>query len=115
MVLKPLNAIIRDFKKYTSRELVKELKRLNESRKVWLLRAFEKSAASTNRVKHNKVWQDGNHPILLDNAKLMDDKLAYIHMNPVEAEIVDEPAYYWYSSARDYAGGKGLLKLSLIE
>ena len=32
-------------------------------------------------------------------------------MNPVKAELVDEPEYYLYSSARDYAGNKGLLKL----
>ncbi|WP_255697687.1 hypothetical protein [Fulvivirga ligni] len=37
----------------------------------------------------------------------------YIHNNPVESEIVDEAEYYWYSSARDYAGEKGLLDVEL--
>jgi hypothetical protein len=41
----------------------------------------------------------------------MPEKLNYIHNNPVESEIVDEPDYYWYSSARDYSGKKGLLKI----
>jgi putative transposase len=36
-------------------------------------------------------------------------------MNPVVAEIVDEPEYYKYSSARDYAGERGLLNVILAE
>jgi putative transposase len=38
-------------------------------------------------------------------------KLHYIHQNPVEAGIVDNAADYLYSSAVDYAGKKGLVKL----
>ena len=62
----------------------------------------------------HKVWQDGNHPVLLDTNKMIEDRLHYIHHNPVEAEFVDEPEYYWYSSARDYAEQKGLLEISLL-
>ncbi len=112
---KDLSGIIRDFKKHTAREIVKECGKINESRKTWLLRAFRQSADSLKRISKNKVWQDGNHPIHLDRTSLMEEKLDYIHQNPVEAEIVDEPEYYWYSSARDYSGGSGLLKVRLIE
>ena len=38
-------------------------------------------------------------------------KINYIHMNPVVEGIVDQPEYYLYSSARDYAGRTGLLIL----
>jgi putative transposase len=41
--------------------------------------------------------------------KFMDQKLNYIHMNPVNSDIVDEPEDYKYSSARDNSGRKGLL------
>ena len=35
--------------------------------------------------------------------------------NPVVAEFVDEPEYYWYSSARDYyTKKKGLLEVRLL-
>jgi hypothetical protein len=34
-------------------------------------------------------------------------KLNYIHQNPVRAEIVNNPGDYRNSSAIDYAGGKG--------
>jgi hypothetical protein len=38
----------------------------------------------------------------------------YIHQNPIEAEIVDEPEEYVYSSAHNYAGVRGLLKVVLL-
>ena len=40
-------------------------------------------------------------------------KLNYIDDNPVRAGIVDMPAEYLYSSARDYEGSKGLVNVTL--
>ena len=42
-------------------------------------------------------------------------KLDYIHDNPVKAKIVVNKEDYLYSSAIDYAGGKGLLNIELIK
>jgi len=109
-----LSAILRDLKKYTSKQIVKLLPNINESRKDWLTRALERAGSNLKRVKYSKVWQDGNHPVLLDTNHFLEQRLNYIHQNPVEAEIVDEPAYYWYSSARDYSGQKGLLDIELL-
>jgi len=39
----------------------------------------------------------------------------YIHLNPVAALIVNLPHEYLYSSAIDYAGGKGLLDLVMLD
>lgn len=36
----PLEAILRDMKKHTSKQIVKTIEEMNESRKEWLLRAF---------------------------------------------------------------------------
>ena len=44
----------------------------------------------------------------------MQQKLDYIHQNPVIEGLVDEPEYYPYSSARDYAGIKGLLPIKFL-
>jgi len=44
----------------------------------------------------------------------MDQKLDYLHYNPVVAGWVDEPEHYLYSSARDYAGDKGLIDIELL-
>jgi putative transposase len=71
----PLGDILRDFKKFTSKEIIKTIDLINESRKEWLFRAFTKSGEGLKRIKNNKVWQDGNHPELLMSNKFIDQKL----------------------------------------
>ena len=111
-----LSAILRDFKKFTSKEIIKTVKEIHESRRSWLLELFGEVADGLKRVRNYKVWQDGNHPIQLSSAALARQKLAYIHNNPVAAEIVAEPGDYLFSSARDYyTNRKGYLDLVLIE
>ena len=39
----------------------------------------------------------------------------YVHANPVEAGIVENAEDYLYSSARDYAGIKGLLEIEFLD
>jgi putative transposase len=112
----PLPNIVRDFKKFTSKELVKTIERINESRKEWVLEMFGQVADHLKRVSNYKVWQDGNHPELLLSTKFMEQKLDYIHNNPVADEILDELEEYRYSSARDYySKKKGYLDVNLIE
>jgi putative transposase len=45
----------------------------------------------------------------------MQQKLDYVHDNPVEAGFVEKPEDWLWSSARDYAGSKGLLDILYIE
>jgi putative transposase len=107
--------IIRDLKKFTSKELVKTIGVINESRSEWLLNAFEKAGKRLNRITKNKVWQDGNRPKELETNHFMKQKLDYIHSNPVQARFVDEPEHYVYSSARDYTGQKGLIEVVFVQ
>ena len=111
-----LSPIMRDMKSFTSTKLKKLItENPAESRKNWILKIL-KDAGTKN--KHNKgfqLWQQHNHPVLLDSNYLLDQKLDYIHNNPVKAEIVENPEDYLYSSARDYAGVKGLIDIELIE
>jgi hypothetical protein len=44
----------------------------------------------------------------------MEQKLDYIHFNPVRAGIVEKPEDYIYSSAKDYAGEKGIITIEKI-
>jgi putative transposase len=111
-----LSNIMRDFKKFTSKELINVMERINESRKEWILELFSEVADHLKRVSHYKLWQDGNHPEILTTAKFIEQKLDYIHENPVADEIVDEPEEYRYSSARDYySKKKGYLEVDIIE
>ena len=80
-----------------------------------MIKQFIEAGQPLTRITQYKVWQDGNHPVELSTDKMMDDRLHYIHYNPVEAGFVWEPEHYCYSSAIDYAGGKGYLKVELIQ
>ncbi len=108
--------IIRDFKKFTSVKLAREIEHnIHESRQTWLLNIFREIAEKSSKHQKFKIWQNDYHPIELSSNSLMQQKLDYIHQNPIKAQIVAEPEHYLYSSAIDYAGGKGLLPIKFIE
>jgi len=111
-----LSNIFRDFKKYTAKRIIEELRMNHESRRGWILDLFGEVRDGLKRITYNKVWQDGNHPILLYDKKITAQKLNYIHNNPVVDGIVSAPEDYLYSSARDYCFGvKGILDLELLD
>lgn len=112
---KNLSDILRDFKKFTSKTILQEIAENQlESRKKWLLSEFEFAGKYDNKIKSYKFWQDGNEAKEIHTTNFMEQKLEYIHENPVKAEIVDEAIQYRYSSARDYAGEPGLINVVLI-
>lgn len=109
-----LPAILRDFKKHTSKLIIEELKNAVDSRKEWILDLFKREADKTNRITNYKVWQDGNHPVLLDSNAMLEQRLLYIHNNPVESGLVINAGDYLYSSASDYCDLAGILKVTRI-
>jgi len=58
-----------------------------------------------------QLWQEGTHPQEIQNEAMMREKLEYIHQNSVKRGYVDDPCHWRYSSARNYAGGEGLIDL----
>jgi REP element-mobilizing transposase RayT len=103
--------LLGDFKRFTSKAIIKAIKENpQENRKEVLLGQFRKAAHETSNVKHYQFWQHDNKPIELWSNAVIQEKIDYIHQNPVEKGLVFRPEDYLYSSAVDYAGGKGLLK-----
>jgi putative transposase len=106
--------ILRDLKKYSSKAIIEAIKdNQSESRKDWMLKMFEKAGEKNSNNKCYQFWQQHNHPILLFNSEIFDQKLNYIHYNPVVAGFVDNEIDYLYSSARDYSEEKGLVKMEI--
>ena len=112
-----LSGIVRDFKKFTSREIIDWLqKNSGESRREWLKMIFEFHAKFNPNNKHYQVWQQHNMPKMCIHPKFIRQKIDYIHFNPVKSEIVDKPEDYKYSSARNYAGRDDyLLKVKVLD
>jgi putative transposase len=105
-----LSEVMRDFKKFTSGQIIQSIPKINESRRTWLKSHFEIAAEA------HQVWQEGMHPIELYSRKFTAQKLDYIHYNPVAAGIVDEPEHYLLSSARIMVGiAKAYSKSALFE
>jgi len=76
---------------------------------------FERAGKTNGNNKNVQVWQQHNHPIELNCNKKIEQRLNYLHMNPVKAGYVINPEHWLYSSARQYAGIQSLLELELIE
>jgi REP element-mobilizing transposase RayT len=111
-----LSGIIRDFKKFTSKKIINAItENIQESRKEWMLSIFKSAGAYNCNNKEYQFWRQDNKPIELWSNEVLQQKLDYIHNNPVIEGIVENAEDYLYSSARDYAGIKGLLVVELIE
>jgi len=97
-----LKDTIRDFKKFTSKQLVTSLQEEKESRRSWILNMFAYSARNSKKHKNFQVWQAGNHAIELFNQDFTWNKVHYIHQNPVKTGFVNSPDEWRYSSASNY-------------
>ena len=97
-----LSDMLRDFKSYT-KQIIKMIEESHtESRREWLLYMFEfYGKKNAHNVKY-QFWQQNNHAFDLFSNKFIDQKVNYIHNNPVEARIVTEPHFYVYSSANQF-------------
>ncbi len=110
-----LSANIRDFKKFTSQKICKAIENnKQESRRNWILWLLKSAGSDNKRNETYQFWQQDNHPIALTDYNIMMSKLTYLHQNPVRANIVRNMEEYYYSSAIDYNGGKGLVPISYL-
>ncbi len=113
-----LSHIVCDFKKFTSKRIIKTIQTEPESRKDWMLNLFSFEATKNSRNKDYQFWIQDNHPVEIFSNKFIKQKVEYIHNNPVRAGIVENPWDYLYSSARNYADMESLLdviKVNLID
>ncbi|OAQ40396.1 transposase [Pedobacter psychrophilus] len=111
-----LSDVLRDFKKFTSVKIIKEIENsTTESRKNWMIWIFKKAGEANNRNKEYQFWQQDNHPIELDSEEIFNSKINYLHYNPVKVGLVKEEKDYLLSSGIDYFGDEeGLLKIDFV-
>jgi putative transposase len=107
-----LSAIVRDLKSFTSSQIKKKI-RGNSKESEWMLRIMTNAGLSNTRNKDFQLWQQHNHPIQLSNEFLFQQRLDYIHYNPVKAGYVQHEEDWLDSSAGDYYGlREGRIKLN---
>jgi len=94
-----LIAVVRDFKKFTSKELKQNILATEPS----VLKIFEESGKYA-------FWQPSNMPKPIESEAMFYQKQQYIENNPVAKQYVKQPADWIYSSANQ----DGLLVLDKI-
>lgn len=110
-----ISDIIRDFKRHTANTIIRNIQEQPESRGEWLLDRMAAAAEHIKRNDHFKFWRDDNHAMWLESSKFIHRKLAYGHENPVNEQLVAHAEDYLFSSAGDYAGRAGLVKVELLD
>jgi len=97
-----LQALIRDFKRFTSRSIHE---RLVADRRDTILGWLKDAAQHARRARDEfSFWEDGFHPQAIYTTDVLDQKLRYLHENPVRKGLVRSPQDWWFSSAGWYAG-----------
>ena len=110
-----LSDIMRDLKRHTAKALLKAISENNhESRREWMLWMFGRAGKRNSNNEVYQLWQQNNHPIELATIEMVEQRLNYLHENPVTAGFVAYPTDYFYSSARDYEGKTGLLPILFV-
>ena len=107
-----LTNIIQSLKRHTARKII--ITAESENRKDWLeqFRKYKKSY----KIKSNyQVWQEGVHPQFISSIDMLEQKMHYIHNNPVKKGYVNSPTEWIYSSARNYQEMKGILDIDELE
>ena len=111
----PIGDIMRDFKKFTSKKIIEAIEQnAQESRSEWLLDRFRFAGMNNNRITNYHFWQDGNHVEVIYSVEFLQQKIDYIHNNPVRAEIVAHPEDYLYSSVSASAGSSSSISISAL-
>ena len=110
-----LSDLIRDFKKFTAKNILNSIESEPESRRDWLLKRFEFACKSHSRNEKYQFWRYGSHAEEIYTDKFLWQKLDYIHLNPIRAGIVEKASHYLYSSASNYVDGKGILEIQIAD
>jgi hypothetical protein len=76
---------------------------------------FRKAGIYNSNNNDWQLWQQDSHPVELNTPEKVRQRLNYLHKNPVRAGFVTEESQWRWSSAYDYAGGKGALELIFID
>jgi len=95
-----LSDVMRDFKKYTSKQVVQHCIAENPRELLFYIKA----AGEADAKSQYKVWEDGYDARDVFSISFCEQKLDYIHHNPCQPHwgLVDKPEDYLWSSACFY-------------
>ncbi|HSI15890.1 MAG TPA: transposase, partial [Chthoniobacter sp.] len=82
-----LAGVLRDIKSYTAKLLIEQL---GAEGREWLLNQLRYYRAG-HKPNEYQIWQEGSHPQAILSDAMMEQKLEYLHNNPVKRGWVSSP------------------------
>ena len=97
-----------DFKSFTARQCIDYYQQQGND---FVLKQLEFHKLPSHKDRDYQFWQEGVHPQQIQNETMLQQKVDYIHYNPIRRGYVDKATDWRYSSARNYAGMQGILEI----
>jgi len=97
------------FKAHTARRILELLKMGNDTA---ALKKLERWRDPAIKGQQYQVWIRGSHPQQIQNRCVLNQKLEYIHANPVRRGYSQTPEGWCFSSIHDYMGKSGFLTVN---
>jgi len=110
---KDFSESMKSFKRHTAKEIIQYLKK---SDCEWVLNQLHFFKKKNKLESEYQVWQEGFHPQLISSYKMLNQKMQYIHRNPVRKGFVNEMECWKYSSAnnKDFDGNE-IIRLGSLD
>lgn len=107
-----LSNVMSSIKSYSAKKIIEYLKFNNRND---ILKVFRDNKLSFKHDRSYQIWQEGFHPQEIAGDEIYNQKLNYIHNNPVNAGYVDNAVDWKYSSARFYhLEEEGVIKIKVF-
>ena len=99
----PLSDVMRDFKKFTARQIYRQISAEGNNK---VLEVLTKEGESVKQ--EYKVWENSFDARDIFSIEFLQQKMDYIHHNPCQPrwKLVDSPEQYLWSTARFYLDEK---------
>ncbi|MCK9484401.1 MAG: transposase [Candidatus Marinimicrobia bacterium] len=99
---------IGNIKSFSARQIIQYYQNIGA---VDILRKMQNARPNYRIDRTYKFWQEGYHPKQIINMEIFQQKIDYIHLNPVRKDYVDLPERWkWSSANRD-----GLIEIDPVE
>ena len=107
-----LSKVMQACKRHTTKKIIQQLE---TDKKMWTLNLLSYYKKKHKTGSEHQLWQEGFHPQQITSDKMLNQKIEYIHHNPVRRGLVSKPEDWVYSSASDcILNRKGFIELQAI-
>ncbi len=107
-----LSKVIKNFKSFTAKKLIE---RLYKDNRDWILQLMSEHKPDYKQESSFQFWEEGNHPKQIQELKMLNQKIEYIHYNPVKRGLVVNEKDWIYSSASNFLGLDSVFQVDKLD